>query len=81
MIKHFFFSSFVSSAAFFVFLVINTASSSKILMTGAQVRSHIFEQLAVAEELAARGHDVYFGVAARQAIIIIMEYFILHNCK
>jgi len=48
-----------------VYLVIQTVSSSKILITGLQLRSHMFEQLAVAEKLVLRGHDVYYAVASR----------------
>jgi len=46
-------------------LVIQIASSYKILITGVQARSHMFDQLTVAEALVLRGHDVYYGVSSR----------------
>jgi len=49
--------------------LIHTSNSAKILMTGVQLRSHMSDQLAVAEELLSHGHQVYYAVAARYIYI------------
>jgi len=41
------------------------ANGAKIFFTGIQMNSHVMEQLALAEELASRGHQVYVGLGSR----------------
>jgi len=46
-------------------LLTTLTSGSKILFVGVQMRSHVMQQLVVAEELAAKGHQVHFVVGSR----------------
>jgi len=45
--------------------LIHQLNCARILVTGVQLKSHMLEQLTVAEELVSRGHDVYYGVSSR----------------
>jgi len=50
---------------FQVITLIHESNSANILMTGVQKKSHMFDQLTLAEKLVSRGHQVYYAVASR----------------
>lgn len=48
-----------------IVLAIKLLDGATILMSGAQIKSHMLEQFAIGEELVSRGHQVYLAVASR----------------